>query len=338
MPAMSRLIAIALVLLASAAGAQPTRFYGPQEMKTVGSRVFFTVKAQEVWVTDGTPSGTQRLHQMDPSPFYQLVGNWPPSATDRNWPPSPTEQFTSEGGAVYFLANDAQHGREVWRTDGTPAGTAMVADLVPGAAGSVEPEYPSWMILGALGNGVVGISGRGIVVSDGTPAGSSLLTSWTGDVGSMANLAGRAYFPCRSSDMSTELCTSDGTPGGTMFIDITPGLEGTHPNNVHSFAGSLYFTDVYGSDLWRSDGTAEGSIELAEPGVARFLTKTPGALFMAGESYDAMGSLERRGLWRTDGSTVPLLVKEFALVQSIMAAGDRVFFTARDGYSAPIQL
>ena len=37
---------------------------------------------------------------------------------------------------VLFAADDGVHGRELWRTDGTAAGTAMVADLAPGPTGS----------------------------------------------------------------------------------------------------------------------------------------------------------------------------------------------------------
>ena len=41
---------------------------------------------------------------------------------------------------VLFAADDGVHGRELWRTDGTAAGTAMVADLTPGPTGSAPRE------------------------------------------------------------------------------------------------------------------------------------------------------------------------------------------------------
>src|ERR1700712_6066090 len=40
--------------------------------------------------------------------------------------------FVVLNGSAYFRANDGVHGFELWRTDGTTAGTQMVIDLNPG--------------------------------------------------------------------------------------------------------------------------------------------------------------------------------------------------------------
>src|SRR5512140_1315977 len=42
--------------------------------------------------------------------------------------------FTIYNGAMYFVASDGVHGAELWRTDGTLEGTAMVKDINPGSS------------------------------------------------------------------------------------------------------------------------------------------------------------------------------------------------------------
>jgi ELWxxDGT repeat protein len=44
------------------------------------------------------------------------------------------------GGTLYFTANDGTHGYELWRTDGTKSGTALVADLYPGKKDSLPDD------------------------------------------------------------------------------------------------------------------------------------------------------------------------------------------------------
>src|SRR6185436_17440160 len=42
--------------------------------------------------------------------------------------------FTRLGNVVIFAASDTEHGRELWRTDGTPQGTSLLMDIDPGPA------------------------------------------------------------------------------------------------------------------------------------------------------------------------------------------------------------
>ncbi len=50
--------------------------------------------------------------------------------------PSDQHYLTKVNGTLYFSANDGIAGKELWTSDGTEAGTVMVADLAEGSGGS----------------------------------------------------------------------------------------------------------------------------------------------------------------------------------------------------------
>lgn len=84
------------------------------------------------------------------------------------------EDFVGAGGLVFFSATGAA-GRELWRSDGTAAGTRRVVDLVPGP----ESSNPSNLVrIGAreiLFDAVVPPHGRALFRSDGTASGTKLV-------------------------------------------------------------------------------------------------------------------------------------------------------------------
>lgn len=49
--------------------------------------------------------------------------------------------FNKIDNTLYFVANDGDHGRELWRTDGTTAGTQLLQDILPGESGSYPNEF-----------------------------------------------------------------------------------------------------------------------------------------------------------------------------------------------------
>src|SRR5262245_54425440 len=63
-----------------------------------------------------------------------------PNATlvkDINLTAVPTvDSLVQVGNLVYFANDDVVHGREVWTSDGTAAGTVLVKDINPGAGWS----------------------------------------------------------------------------------------------------------------------------------------------------------------------------------------------------------
>jgi ELWxxDGT repeat protein len=111
-------------------GFVPSRF---GELAAVGSRLFFTAASPvgyEPWLTDGTVAGTRMVKDINQD-------------TPQNNPGSDPNQFTDVGGVAYFAATTIASGREVWRSDGTEAGTWQVADVEPGDTSATPSELLS---------------------------------------------------------------------------------------------------------------------------------------------------------------------------------------------------
>ena len=80
------------------------------------------------------------------------------------------------GGNLYFTADDGVHGRELWRTDGTSVGTAMLGDLTPGPYTTYLPlASTSTHILFCMSDGTA----QRLWSSDGTEAGTQQTSTTT---------------------------------------------------------------------------------------------------------------------------------------------------------------
>ncbi len=85
---------------------------------------------RELWMTDGTAEGTVLVKDVLSGPGDGVVIDKAPYWTEEG------ASFVAVGRRAFFAADDGIHGVEMWSTDGTAAGTRMVDDLWPGAAGS----------------------------------------------------------------------------------------------------------------------------------------------------------------------------------------------------------
>ncbi len=173
--------------------------------------------------------------------------------------------MTVSGNSAYFFATDDTHGRELWKSDGTEAGTILVKDIAPGSVGAVRADYdvPNLVDL----NGTLlftaddGVHGKELWKTDGTLDGTVLVADLHAGkassefVGAMVASNGLAFF-----DLQGELWKTDGTADGTQLVkDIDAAFNA---GSFATFNGLLYFNglDAAGSfGLWRTDGTAEGT-------------------------------------------------------------------------------
>lgn len=322
---------LAILILASVASAQAVLLSDinpgvlgsePTGLTAIGSSVFFFaddgVNGSEPWVSDGTPSGTLMLADLNPG----TPGSLPPAT-------SCDCLFHGLGGFVYFAADDGTSGIELWKTDGTPGGTTLVKDINPGAGSSA----PSWFaeLFGQLYFAANdGLNGNELWVSDGTGAGTVLfkdiypgaalfLPPFSSNPMFLTPMAGgRMVFAATDGGSGTELWVSDGTASGTTLLaDLHPGVgppfgqaNNSFPRQFTQAGGLTYFTATtggQGEELWLTDSFAVLMAADINPAVGlgsapMNLTESGGALYLSADD-----GTNGRELWRASGVSASLV-------------------------------
>ncbi|MBD0258471.1 MAG: hypothetical protein ICV83_22365, partial [Cytophagales bacterium] len=123
-------------------------------------------------------------------------------------------------GVLYFAADNGTIGGELFKSDGTAAGTLLVKDLNPGTFGSNPTGF-------AGVNGVVyfaatdALGGRELYKTNGTAAGTVRVKDIRPGAGSsspadLVALNGTLYFSADDGTGGRELWKSNGTAAGTV--------------------------------------------------------------------------------------------------------------------------
>lgn len=213
------------------------------------------------------------------------------------------------GQALYYPSSDG----ELWKADGVAA--TRVRDLRPT---STTHSLHSPVV--RMGSRVYfaaddGVSGLELWTSDGTSAGTTLVTDIVaGSGGALVEgitipvklwaTSTKVFFFARTG-VGIELWVSDGTSAGTRLVgDLTPnGDTFTATSEIVVFQDQVFFSGGDG-ELWKSDGTPAGTVQVKDllPGTSR---ASPSDFFVSGTQLfftarNTGGFLE---LWRTDGTT-----------------------------------
>ena len=187
------------------------------------------------------------------------------------------EALTESAGVVYFGAHAtgsaAGSVTQLWRTDGTSTGTSLVATLPEsGLSGLSGPNVPSFGIVSlvALTPGLVafeyvGTSRSTLYISDGTSAGTALVSSYTG-----TGLA--ALGDTISGVLNNKFLFLDGGSGlwavdvaTRIATNVAAAAPGFSINLVVSGNAAYFAAHAAGApigsntQLWRTDGTASGT-------------------------------------------------------------------------------
>ena len=159
---------------------------------------------------------------------------------------------------IYFSGNDGTNGQELWRTDGTVAGTYMVRNI--NVSGNSNPrdfiKIGNLVYFVAEGNNNTG--GAEIWKTDGTQAGTQLVkevnTNGSSEPTFLTAYNGTLYFVANDGIHGREIWTSNGTDAGTYIVELNVGGTGSDPSHLTVLNDELFFAadagDGSGKELW----------------------------------------------------------------------------------------
>ena len=250
----------------------------------------------EPWISDGTAAGTVLLRDINPtgdaiSPAQPFITN--------PW------QMGLHRDELVFAADDGVHGFELWISDGTDAGTEMLADLNPGPGDSNPQHFTSFRNFAYFQawsdqhgvelyrtNGTAGGTGLVIDLEPGQSSSGAVPLTVVGD---------SLLLAAATAAEGMELWRTNGTGPGTRLVrDIRPGPDSSltwtwrFARGTPAINGKLLFVandGATGLEWWATDGTDENTYLLEDhaPG------PTPTVTFVFGISR--AGSLGSRGLF-----------------------------------------
>ncbi|WP_456440935.1 T9SS type A sorting domain-containing protein [Psychroserpens sp.] len=262
-------------------------------------------------------------------------------------PPSSTPQgFTLFNGEYYFSATDGvSHGREIWKTDGTVAGTVFYLDIIPGI-GFSDPDQ-----LNVVGSNLT------FVANHDTVGRELFKTNGSGNLGlirnihpsgdsnplNVTNIDNTLYFNADDGSVGRELWKSNGnTSLGTVLLKDINASGDSNPSKFMNVGTDIFFIaddGVNGIELWKTDGTSAGTIlvkniNLTGSSAPDHFTEYNSKLYFT--ANDGVNGTE---LWVSDGTSAGTNMIELnpngdASVSNLILFNNELYFTADDSVSA----
>lgn len=252
--------------------------------------------ALRLWRSDGTPDESVILFEYDNRDFRLGFS---------------AEELRTVGSTLFFVAPVEGGGLELWKTDGTLAGTTPVKGTHASPDGS-GPKEMSVFGRGLIFSAEDEENGREPWISDGTPGGTARIRD-INPVGSatptgFVQVDQTVFFTADDGTYGRELWKTDGTEAGTVIVrDILPGPQGSNPRDLAAVNGVLFFAadgGDLGFELWTSEGAAATTRMVKDI--------APGASSSRPLGFTALGDLVLfsaegvggRELWRSDGTEI----------------------------------
>jgi ELWxxDGT repeat protein len=243
-------------------------------------------------------------------------------------------------GSTLFFAGYDKQGWNLWKSDGTKAGTVQVKDIHPGDPNDGYAPRS----LTAFGGKLYfiaddGAKGPELWTSDGTAAGTKRVkdirpgAAGALDYGSqLVGLGSYLYFAADDGVSGLEIWRSNGTAAGTSRVtDVAPGPGSAYPYELLAMGGALYFAGTVSGSTWGVySTTGSGQNEIFAPsGFPQQLTPIGTTLY-----FQANDGLNGDEIWRTVGGAAATAFTNspdpLFQPRSFTKVGSSIYFVAYD--------
>lgn len=272
---------------------------------SIGGKMYFFFGNNQIWSTDGTEAGTV---------LVKIV-------VDEQGNEAMPQSLMALGDKFAFSARNEFGGTDVWISDGTDDGTVKVK--------TVHPTANTAFSNGAASNGQLyfsaddGTHGPEPWVTDGTPDGTyrmhDLVTGTDGSFPSdFVTFRNETFFVAYHEKGGQELFKVD----GSAITDVHQRTMIGRLSLSFEFQQELYYYDDQG--MWKSDGTAEGTV-LVKP---LLYPREHTLVEFGGKGYFIGGPSETEdNVYVTDGTAEGTkLIFEGHAVSSLLAHQGTLYF------------
>lgn len=217
----------------------------------------------ELWRSDGTEAGTYMVKDIYPGSQSGVVASNGMIFQQRN--------YAVFNGLLYFMATDA-NGPAIWSTDGSETGTTKVITLAGGPVILGATDSKLFFATNTTGS-TYGVNT--LWSSNGTQTGSIPLMTYNESEATQFRysciLENEIYYGIYNNETALSLAKSDGTVAGTVIVKgFLGGGDFRNFQYLKPCGSFVYFAigtitgSEFGDDLWRSDGTENGTVVIAD--------------------------------------------------------------------------
>lgn len=243
---------------------------------------------------------------------------------------NPSEKIVFKN-EVYFSANDGLNGIELWKTDGTEAGTVLVKDTFTGIENGIN-SFKAIATTDYLYFFAIEDNKQYLFKTDGTDSGIEKIKQFTSVSEMYDEINGKIIFSAENS-----LWASDGTEAGTLKIaNYTVFGSDRFVKNGDEIYFSAESSSSIGKELYKTDGTVAGTV-LVKNIRSGSSDSFPNQFITINNTvyFSANNGTQGTELWTTDGTEAgTFMVKDvnsgsgntFSYNSKVIAYNNKIYF------------